>query len=440
MFGNVTRKFIRSEEGTAGLLFGLAAIPIIVLAGGIVDYTFVENERSKLQNALDAGTLAAMRVNDMDEQKAREILLGYLKSNYRGNSRVKVNFERLEVSLEDTGAGSKKLSASVDARVKTAFLGLIGMNDLRIEVEAEARDSVGGLEVVMVLDNTGSMRGEKIRELKQAAAELVDTLAEMADKAAWVKVGLVPYTSYVNVGRDKWDAWWLKQSCCRYSFWLPVWFSHHYSSRTTWQGVVGIRSGDYDILDEGYRTEPVPAIESRYYYGRRLIYTTPPLPITPLADLKDSENVENLKRQINRMWAAGWTYIPAGLAWGWRVLSDHEPFAEAADEETRNNKNIRRIVVLMTDGANTCRRYGTQGYVQCAVSSTQADRRMRRLCENIKDDGINIISVAYDVRQERIKDLMSECADMGYFEPQAGELKQTFRDIAEKIMKLYLSR
>ncbi len=438
MLGNVTRKFIRSEKGTAGLLFGLAAIPIVVLAGGVVDYTFAENEREKLQAALDAGTLAAMHTDELDEQQAREVLLRYLKANYSGSGRVKVDFDHLEVSLENTGAGSRRLSVSLEAQVKTAFLGLIGLNEMNIEIQAEAKNSVGGLEVVMVLDNTGSMRGRKIRELKRAASELVDTLAEMAEKAAWIKVGLVPYTSYVNVGRDKWHAWWLRQSCCRRSDWLPVWFRRH-DGRSSWEGVVGIRPGSYDILDEGYRRAPVPAIESRYYLGRRLYRTTPPLPIVPLTDLRDRANVDDLRGQINRMWASGWTYIPAGLAWGWRVLSDHEPYAEAADEETRNMKNIRRVVVLMTDGANTCRRYGNRGYVQCAVRSTEADRRTLRLCENIREEGISIISVAYDVQQPRIRDLMSECADMGYFEPQTGELEKTFKEIAERITKLYLS-
>jgi Mg-chelatase subunit ChlD len=441
MLGNVTRRFLRSERGTAGLLFGLAAIPIVALAGGVVDYAFLENEREKLQQALDAGTLAAMHVDDLEAEEAREVILDYLKSNYRSNPRVKVDFEALEVSFRDTGGGSRVLSARVPATVRMAFLSLLGMSSQRIELQAEARDSIGGLEVVMVLDNTGSMSGRKIRELRRAAASLVDVLAEMADKAAWVKVGLVPYTSFVNVGRDKWNAWWLKQSCCRrggvWPWWLASWRGRF---GTSWEGVVGLRDGSFDILDEGYSRVKVPAIETKYVYRRRFIRTRPPLEIVPLMDLKNRANVRFLKRQIGRMRAWGWTYIPAGLAWGWRVLSPHDPYNQAADDDTREEKGIRRVVVLMTDGANTCRRYGRTAYVQCGVSSRVADRRMRRLCENIRDDGINIISVAYDVRNSRIRELMSECADMGYYEPRTGELQRVFREIAEKITKLYLSR
>ena len=54
------------------------------------------------------------------------------------------------------------------------------------------------LEVILVLDKTGSMAGAKLEALKAAAAELVEQIMDGEN----VRVGIVPFAQYVNIGLD----------------------------------------------------------------------------------------------------------------------------------------------------------------------------------------------------------------------------------------------
>lgn len=127
--------------------------------------------------------------------------------------------------------------------------------------------------------------------------------------------------------------------------------------------------------------------------------------------------------------------------WGWRVLSKIEPFGEAHDYgETVNGNPVRKIMVLMTDGANTLSAtpptvWGTD------VSETNA--RTQELCNNVKAKGIELYTVTFDVTDTSIKDLMRTCAsDTAKFFDAAngGQLQIAFRDIARDMLALHLAK
>ena len=67
--------------------------------------------------------------------------------------------------------------------------------------------------------------------------------------------------------------------------------------------------------------------------------------ITPLTGNKAA-----LHAAIDKMAATGNTNVPEGLAWGWRTVSSKAPFSEGVVE---TNKAIDKVVIVLTDGANT---------------------------------------------------------------------------------------
>ena len=71
-----------------------------------------------------------------------------------------------------------------------------------VETETVAAYSDRKIEVSMMLDVTGSMKGDKIKDLKTAAKRAVDTfLASNIDpENPRVRVALVPYANSVNAG------------------------------------------------------------------------------------------------------------------------------------------------------------------------------------------------------------------------------------------------
>ena len=66
--------------------------------------------------------------------------------------------------------------------------------------------------------------------------------------------------------------------------------------------------------------------------------------ITPLTDTRST-----VTTAIDALAANGNTVIPAGLLWGWRVLSSTAPFTEGA---AYSDEKWVKAVVLLTDGEN----------------------------------------------------------------------------------------
>ncbi|RWI13722.1 TadE/TadG family type IV pilus assembly protein [Mesorhizobium sp.] len=73
-------------------------------------------------------------------------------------------------------------------------------------------------------------------------------------------------------------------------------------------------------------------------------------PITPLKDVTQLAQKEEIDNAIDAMAPNGNTNVPEGLAWGWRTVSSNEPFTEGRPNAERGND---KVVIVLTDGANT---------------------------------------------------------------------------------------
>ncbi len=82
-------------------------------------------------------------------------------------------------------------------------------------------------------------------------------------------------------------------------------------------------------------------------------------PIAPLTDVSTADGLAAIKDAIEAMAPNGGTNVPEGLAWGWRTVSGGEPFTEGRSETEKGND---KIVILLTDGANTYYTPGSLGY------------------------------------------------------------------------------
>ena len=170
-------------------------------------------------------------------------------------------------------------------------------------------------------------------------------------------------------------------------------------------------------------------------------------------------NTSTVLNQISNMVAGGDTEIPLGLVWGWHVLSPNAPFADGTAYGT--NGTIK-VVVLVTDGANT---YGSSinpnfshytSYAYAAnkridsggtASGTASalNSRLSALCNNMKTknaDGtykINIYAVPLEVTDTNIKSLLQGCttAAGNYIDvSNASGLEDAFANIAGSISAL----
>ncbi|TIS59494.1 MAG: TadE/TadG family protein [Mesorhizobium sp.] len=205
----------------------MTVLAMVPLMGGLamaVDYTGLTSEKQLVVNALDAANFATARrlVEGATDDQLKAYALDFFNANL---DNVDPTNTTLNVTLPATTTGGGILKLCADLVYHPYFLpaaaALIGRSSsaLNYSVCSEVRLK-NTLEVAMVLDNSGSMSNtgtgsgqKRIDLLKQAAKQLVDTLATQAamikqiDKP--VQFSLVPFAASVNVGTSNDNAPWI---------------------------------------------------------------------------------------------------------------------------------------------------------------------------------------------------------------------------------------
>ena len=157
--------FSNDIGGNFALTFALCAIPLFLSAGIAVDYSSAYMFRERLQNAVDAATLAAGgEITKLKDDELKELVLDFIKSNLEDGDLDKVQ-------LYDVDIDRSKLAITVtaDAKMPAHFAPLVGIKTMDYKVMASIQASSSGIEAALVLDNTGSMaRNGKMASLKKA--------------------------------------------------------------------------------------------------------------------------------------------------------------------------------------------------------------------------------------------------------------------------------
>jgi hypothetical protein len=132
-----------------------------------------------------------------------------------------------------------------------------------------------GLEVALVFDNTGSMASQsRLSTLKVAANDFVEILFGPRDEADTLKVAVVPFSQFVNVGPDKSNRLWVDTNggADRYSNdnfdstnsgyhnWA-AWQAIAQAAELYWPGCVESRPGALSVND----TTPNPNIPNTLF-------------------------------------------------------------------------------------------------------------------------------------------------------------------------------
>jgi hypothetical protein len=172
-----------------------------------------------------------------------------------------------------------------------------------------------------------------------------------------------------------------------------------------------------------------------------------------------TKDTASIKAGINAMTAVGDTNIPLGLMWGWHTLSPKAPLADGASYTTQD---LRKVIILMTDGDNTFTTrndnnksyYSGLGYIWQQMvaglsgSSTSSERtaamddRLAQLCRNVKAQKILVYTVRVEVKTGSSA-LLKGCAsspDMFYDVQDSSKLGAAFDAIANSINNLRISK
>ncbi|MEM7718739.1 MAG: TadE/TadG family type IV pilus assembly protein [Pseudomonadota bacterium] len=199
----ILRRFERDDAGSL-TVFGLFIfVLIIAIAGLAVDMMRYENERVGVQNTLDTAVVAATSLNQ--DANTNEEVTALVKS-YFEKAGYDPDMVQVAPDIEIPAGGGEETLRTVTARVdfsmNTAFMNMLGIDELPGVVGGGAREGQQLIEIALVLDISGSMGwGSKLQNMKSAAKEFV-TFVLNNNGADRVMISIIPYNMQVQMSED----------------------------------------------------------------------------------------------------------------------------------------------------------------------------------------------------------------------------------------------
>ena len=190
-----------------------------------------------------------------------------------------------------------------------------------------------------------------------------------------------------------------------------------------------------------------------------------PKPIVPLTNADGKASIKSAIDGMIGYWASG-TYIPAGLLWGWNVLTPELPYTEGLSPEDEYYEQTVKAIVLLTDGDNEVPAlgnhngsgYSAYSYVTTtdasgayrlgstpSAAATALDTKTGTLCTSVKAAGIRLYTITFGPLSEDTQTMMSNCATedegerLNYHAPTSEDLDEIFVKIGEDLSRVHLS-
>ena len=366
-------------------MMAVGLVGILGIVGLGMDAGMLYLAHSRLQTATDSAALAGSLELPYDP----EISNGRVESAV--NDFLNRNYPRGQIEEIVPGGETRSVKVLASADVPMRFLGLMGIDSRTVHAEALA--GFNNLEIVFVIDNSGSMKGTPIQMTNMAAESLVDLVLPDGMSPA-IKIGLVPFRGKVRIGSgvdglpagcrnaDGSFSEWLREEYMEPEYRYPPHYSLHVSSDTC---------------------EVIPEV---------LPLSADKLNIMSAIDTQDARG------------SGSGTLISEGIKWARNVLSPEEPYTEGSGDD-----DMRKIMIVLTDGDTedgscggrfdvnyTPNNYWTNAYYgmgdmdsHCedggALNSAMLDE-----AQAAKDDGIEIFSIRYGDSDSTDIELMKQIA------------------------------
>ena len=193
------KEFFRQEKGAVILIWALALIPLMGMLGIAIDAGRIYYVHSIITGAVDAAAIAGAKTagtNGNIVGKATAIFNANIPSDFGGT----INGPTITLT-----SNNQIVNVSATATIPTTFMMLLGQNSISASANSQAQISNPGTEIVLALDNTGSMAGSPMAAEIQAAKTLVNIVYGGAgiNTVPNLYVAIVPYTTTVNIGANK---------------------------------------------------------------------------------------------------------------------------------------------------------------------------------------------------------------------------------------------
>lgn len=213
------KKIRASERGAALPMMCAGLIAMAASIGSAIDLGRIYMTRTQLQAGVDAAALAGARAfgnttandrNNRDTQ-TKAYFLGNFPNGYMGSGKpdditpVDGTTSLLPAQFV-VNNGINQTVVTAKAKLPMLFMSIFGMQPINVTAIARAELQPRPLEVMVVLDNTGSMNSTvdgvtKISALKNAMHSFLNVLYQGSSTRQDLALGIVNYTITANVGQ-----------------------------------------------------------------------------------------------------------------------------------------------------------------------------------------------------------------------------------------------
>lgn len=427
---------LRDRRGSVLPLMAAALIPTLLAIGGGIDVARAYMVKSKLQEAVDSAALAGRRsMTKEDLETAKADITAFMNFNFPAGT-YQITLKTPVITKPEVGT----VRVAVDATVPTTIMSLVGIKSIPISVIGEAKQNFDNVDIVLVLDTTGSMKGSKLDGLKDAVRalykELESAQTELKNQGLRMRYGIVPYAATVNVGKVLWNKnnSYIQTSSVPYYHWKKASNNWSFARRTydlqsfAGGGVLTNINGNGDdqnskwagCIEERKTINSITANDSRSGTPSGandldidLIPTTDndtkwkpyifdplngdineycPSEVTPLKEMTSTE----LETELGKLVAQGSTYHDIGMIWGARLISNAGVFGANNPAEYKQ-RTVQKYIIYMTDGdistpRDSCGRWGCYGATSehsAAYSSWGIEAYDQRIGSSSDDDNDN---------------------------------------------------
>ena len=390
------RRLISRREGNIAIMFGLAAIPLVIAVGMAIDMSRAYSVRTRLNAALDDAGLALGASPKLcpapapcyTQAQLNNRLKTYVIANFPAGKLGSIGTPSFTVSADG-------LSYTINgtASVNTSLMRIIGINTLSVSATSVITKGVG-LELAMALDNTGSMlSSNNIATLRTASQQLIDDLFAKTTTTSQLRISIVPYVTAVNLPPPLAQkagflttssplAWDSSQSLTTSTGWKgcvmepaypndmaeatgtganPKWpsaflwdvYDPTINDNTVWPNKSTAASDNVTVKPDGSSNVHTTFSNAGGLGDCNLnasVNKSCPTQITPLTS--DQATLDNAV-QAMQAWCQSGTMINVGMAWAWRTISPNSVFNDAAfttQPQQYGAPGWIKAVILMTDG------------------------------------------------------------------------------------------
>ena len=118
------KKFIADRAANVGVMFALAAVPVVLAAGVAVDYARASSASSEVQAALDTAAVAAAASTEMTDPERIKLAKDMFARNFDEETSFGFSVEPVVTIVND------QVKMTVDMQVPMTLMKLAGINNL----------------------------------------------------------------------------------------------------------------------------------------------------------------------------------------------------------------------------------------------------------------------------------------------------------------------